>query len=90
MNEDRENLITSSFFDDSLDSNNYKLPLWSKKEELEKVSIETCFLSADKIYSGPLISKRKTREQITQKYYNLYLDRLEAFKVEGNIYSGTG
>lgn len=83
MNDHQEhNLIPKSFFDDEEDSGKYKLPLWSKKDELLKVSQENCLLSTDKIHSGALITKRRTREQITQKYYHLYLDRIEAFKVK--------
>ena len=75
------NLISASFFDDSRDSEEFNMPLWSKKEELEKVEGKMSYLSSEKICSGALITKRKTRDQITQKYYHLYSDRLEAYKV---------
>ena len=76
-----EELISSSFFDDNEESDEYIMPLWSKKFELESVSLKMSYLSNEILVNGALITKRKSRDQITQKYYKLFKDRIEAFKV---------
>ena len=74
-------LIRSSFFDDLKDCKPYEYDLWLNNEQFRSVIEHYCHLSGDKIYEGYLISKCKKKEEVKTKYYKLFKDRLECYKV---------
>ena len=74
-------LIKTSFFDDPKDIPEHSFPLWTAFEHIDSAYERYCFISEDKLMEGKLVNKCKKKEDITSKYYVLYKDRLECFKV---------
>lgn len=79
--EANNDLIRSSFFDDLKDTLPFRYDLWLNHEEFRRVIEKFCHLSGDLIFEGQLINKCKKKEDVSTKYYKLYKDRLECYKV---------
>lgn len=78
-------LIKPSFFDDIEASQEFDFPLWVKGKKLEKLLQTYYYLSDEKIHEGFLYKGQKDSDDPKERYFVLYRDRLECYKVRISI-----